>query len=399
MQGAFMQLRFAIFIITMTFSHAVLAGPILTVSTDNLALSVKGLILNGQPSGLDRMITITNKGNTPTSGLTINSPSWPSGTSVNTSESTCTQGKILAAGDSCTITITPGTLATLGSNNKPCTTAIAPIPNVLSVSANNTNTISTNVVVLGYGCIYQEGYIYSISETANISKSIGGSITALKDQAPIYPDGVIWSSNGNGTAESDVSTVSILGIDILSTTSNPSPISPPYPVGTPFYAFCHGNSDGICDTQNIVSYYNYNRTNGGNAPTPLTYYAAGLCSNYRVDSSGNSPCTQDTCYKDWYLPAICEMGPDTDGSGCAPKMQNIVNNIPDLIGDPKIKTINSCKLGTDCLAGDYWSSTEGKISPKLSAWYESFASSGNSFQFDTLKKIPLGVRCSRALSV
>jgi hypothetical protein len=90
------------------------------------------------------------------------------------------------------------------------------------------------------------------------------------------------------------------------------------------------------------------------------------------------------------------MGPDTDGSGCAAGMQNITDNIPALIGDPKINSMTSCKLGANCLAGDYWSSTEDSYNPKMGAWYESFASGGNSFQFNTIKAIPLGVRCSRA---
>lgn len=238
-----------------------------------------------------------------------------------------------------------------------------------------------------------------MTETAENSKSIGGTVTSLKDQASIYPNGIIWSSNGNGAAENDVSYISILGIDSLSIPSNPSPIKPSYPIETPNYIPCHGNSDGVCNTNNVISYYNYNRTSGGNTPTPLNHYAAGLCYDYSIDSSGNSPCTKNDCYNHWYLPAICEMGPDTDGSGCAADIQNITDNLPFLIGDPKQNPIMSCKLGMNCLAGDYWSSTEFSINPKKMAWYESFASSGNSFQFNTIKAIPLGVRCSRKLTI
>lgn len=194
-----------------------------------------------------------------------------------------------------------------------------------------------------------------------------------------------------------MSYVAILGIDHLSTVSNPSPTMPFYPHGTPEYISCYGNFDGVCTTRNIVSYYNYNRTNG-KAPTPLKNYAAGLCSHYSVDASGNSPCITGECYNNWYLPSICEMGPDTDGSGCISGTQNIIDNLPFLIGDPKENPLSSCKLGMNCLVGDYWSSTEFSVNPKAMAWYESFASSGNSFQFNTIKAIPLGVRCSRILT-
>jgi hypothetical protein len=52
-------------------------------------------------------------------------------------------------------------------------------------------------------------------------------------------------------------------------------------------------TDGATNTQAIVA------TLGTS-----TCYAALLCSNYEVDSSGNSPCqAAATCYKDWFLPA------------------------------------------------------------------------------------------------
>jgi hypothetical protein len=41
-------------------------------------------------------------------------------------------------------------------------------------------------------------------------------------------------------------------------------------------------------------------------------YAAGLCSNYEVDSQGNTPCESgNTCYNDWFVPA----GNNTGASG------------------------------------------------------------------------------------
>ena len=44
----------------------------------------------------------------------------------------------------------------------------------------------------------------------------------------------------------------------------------------------------------------------------ITAYAAGICSNYEVDSQGNTPCQSgNTCYNDWFLPA----GNNTTSSG------------------------------------------------------------------------------------
>src|SRR5579871_2424098 len=149
-----MQHRFIIFVVLIcllinsAFSIAKKQRPVLSASTVNLALSIQGLILNRIPSGQSRVITITNDGDVPATGLSIRYPTWPSGTSVN--HSTCIQGETLAAGDSCTITVAPGTIATSGKNHIPCTMGIAPIPNVISVTADHTNKISISVIVLGY---------------------------------------------------------------------------------------------------------------------------------------------------------------------------------------------------------------------------------------------------------
>lgn len=52
-------------------------------------------------------------------------------------------------------------------------------------------------------------------------------------------------------------------------------------------------------------------------PTPLSYYAAGLCA---ATISG---------YSDWYLPAICEMGYGVANCGTSgvPELQNMQANL------------------------------------------------------------------------
>ena len=220
--------------------------------------------------------------------------------------------------------------------------------------------------------VYQSGFIYSIDDTTPTTGSIGGKVAAVTSQAAAYPSGIIWSSDGSGTT---VSNIAIFGIAQTSTSSSPIPSSGQV-IGQ---SACNGRTDGACDTTNIVTYYNANRTAGGAAPTPLTQYASGLC---KASIGG---------YTDWYLPAICEMGPDSNDSYCVPGTPNMVTNLPSLL-------LTSC-TGTSCLAGYYWSSTEYSGSPTNYAWYQVFASGGGSYQDFGSKNGTLGVRCSRALTL
>ncbi|WP_419420512.1 hypothetical protein ACNVED_04215 [Legionella sp. D16C41] len=374
---------------------------VLSISTDNLALSVTGLTeygISGTPSsGLARIITIINTGSNPAVNLSLTTPNWPLGT---TSLTNC--GSTLAAGSSCTITVTPGATAT-SNGTSPCSDGTAPVPGVIEISADNTTTVSSNVVVLNYGCIYQGGYVYAFDDTTPDTSSVGGKVIITSDQASPYPNGIVWSSNGsansgnNGSNPAGVSYDLLPGIDQLSTSLVGSPTysifaaffattyTNPNPFTPASFAMCNGKSDGACNTSNIVTFYNRfitNNTEGSgdsppfsasNGPTNLTYYATGLCKQ----SISN--------YSDWYLPAICELGYGgvTCGASNAPVLQNIQSSL-----------IDTNILNT--LAGLYWSSTEFEGSPNA-AWYRSFAS-GGSFMSATDKDTLLGVRCSRILT-
>lgn len=66
---------------------------------------------------------------------------------------------------------------------------------------------------------------------------------------------------------------------------------------------CAGATDGLCNTQRIVSEFT------GKQGMDMQTYAAGACAAYEIDSAGNTPCqAPHTCYNDWYLPAVCELG-------------------------------------------------------------------------------------------
>lgn len=97
-------------------------------------------------------------------------------------------------------------------------------------------------------------------------------------------------------------------------------------------------------------------------------YAAQLCSNYEVDSQGNSPCEAgNTCYADWFLPA-------------ADQLLAVYNNRVAVGG------FNN---------SPYWSSTEANFSPASVAYAVVF-SSGGRFGFAKTNTFP--ARCVRAFT-
>ena len=349
----------------------------LQVSPSLLGLSVNDPTTIPPLTGNPRSFTITNSGPYTVTGLTVGppAPALPTGSSVI--GDTCT-GTSLEPGGTCTLTIRPGSNASNGASGASCATGIAPIPSVFSISASNAATVSTaSVDVLSYQCIYQGGYIYSVDDTTSKTGSIGGKVAALENQAA-----ALWSSDGAGNPSFNA----IYGISEISTTgtANPSQVTiPPSAPGQPItgQVACNGKTDGACDTNNIVTYYNANRAAGGEAPTPLTQYASGLC---KASIGG---------YTDWYLPAICEMGPVSNGSGCVSGTPNMVTNLSSLL-------LNSC-TGTSCLNGVYWSSTEYSGQPDGFVWYQDFEP-GFSNQGFVIKGFllpnTLAVRCSRALT-
>lgn len=360
----------------------------LSVSVSNLALAT---------SGTPRTITITNTGSDTAENISISYPTWPTGTTTNGS---C--GSSLNPLDSCVITVTPGANATSSCNNP----YSAPTPGVVTVSADNVvSSVTTNVAILTYGCIYQGGYLFSIDDTTPSTGSIGGTVVAQTNQS----SGVFWSSNGNNGSPDSSSDV-IPGIDQTSTPSSGSPtysdaelafnstysneIVYPFPSSGLFSA-CNGAIDGACNSSNILVLYNGNVTNYGAGytlspgPTSATSYAAGVCSVYEVDSSENSPCSTGVCYSHWYLPAICQLGAHGEGAGCSSGIDNMVTNLPNLF--------TGC-TGASCLSGGVWSST-GYSGPATSyrAWYEYF-SSGGTYQDRDDKGTNYAVRCTRALN-
>ena len=339
-------------------------------NNSSLALSVKcplgatGCVYTNEAlSGQPRKIIVTNNGALTATNVSVTSSGLPAGTTI--SASTCSG--TLGPADSCSITVTPGNTA-----SSACTTGTMPTNAIITIKGSNTNENQIKIVVLSYGCIYQGGYVYSIDDTTLSSRSVGGKVTALSDQ--VSPSsGILWSADSAGNYDNGIS---IWGIDEASTTNAASPNASSSPPATlyPGQSNCNGKADGACNTNNIYIYY----SNFASSSPSLSSYAAGRC---KQEING---------YTDWYLPSICDMGPDTGSLICpSPTLQNMVDNLPILI--------DNC-TGPQCLAGDHWSSTEQEGNPSDNAWSECFASGGNSEQCIDVKSELLGVRCSRTLT-
>ena len=118
--------------------------------------------------------------------------------------------------------------------------------------------------------------------------------------------------------------------------------------------------DGLANTDKIV----------GVVGAGLTY-AAGVCDAYEIDSAGNTPCVGgNTCYNDWFLPSINQLS-------CVRKNRNQVGGFNGVF---------------------YWSSTEYSVIPNFSAWFMTFANSGESPAAGN-KADPHAVRCVRLMTV
>lgn len=320
----------------------------LTTSVSSLALAV---------TGAARTISITNTGTTTAISIAYAiSPALPTGTTIS---STCGD---LAPAATCVLTVTPGATPSAAPDDT------SPVPVVVTIAGTNTNTLNPSINILGFGSVYQSGYVFAIDDTTPGTGSISGKIAALMDQAAPFPSGIIWSSDSSGT----VNFSSIYGIDETSTSSSPSPSS----AQVSGQAACNGAQDGACNTQNNIVYYSPPTTSPA---VNLSYYAAGLCAS----TIGG--------YSDWHLPAICEMGYDatSSGTGCgtsvSPVMQNMQSNL-----------VENGNIGG--LSGNYWSSTEWSAGPTTLAWMQSFAGGGGSLQISGNKSTQSGVRCARVIT-
>lgn len=324
----------------------------LSSSLSILALSVTGRTeygVSGNPaSGVSRTITLSNTGSLDATGFQVNYSGLPVGT---THGGTCDGLGTLAQGASCSVEINPGATATSDANALSCLNGSVPVAGAVEFSADNAALVSTGIVVLDYGCVYQGGYVFALDDSTSTAGSIGGKVMTLTDQTSAPH--VFWSVSPFCTADY----FNIPGIDQNSTTP------------------CVGKQDGACNSTQIWAHY---------TTAPKTCYAAGVC-NLTI-----------AAYADWYLPAICEMGYGTGmgGAGCGSALVPTTQNIQSSL-------LDSSASHPDAIlpVGPYWSSTETAFTPQFGAWYENFVSGGSTDQNSSGKNIRYPVRCARALTL
>ncbi len=300
------------------------------VATTNLEISLNALAL--AINGNSRILTLTNTGNSTAHNVSyVISPALPQGSSI--SPESCGN---LEAGVSCVLTLIPGNTSNAAPGE------LNPESSILSASGDNTNLVHSSIAILEYGSVYQAGYLFDINDTTPNSSSIDGKVAALSDQSGIYPNGALWSSNGNGPSEIDGIFDDIPGI--LETS-----ISPP--------DNCNGATEGSCNNAILIDYY---------ASVNPDYYAAGICAEYE---GGN--------YEDWYLPSLCEMSYGDGGCGTTenPTTENMQSNLAE--------------------NGNIGSLLEASSFPSILAWYHNFNFNN---QFPYFKNGLLTVRCVRKLS-
>ena len=336
------------------YSSPVMPLPALSASPSTLALSALG-----STGGLSRAITITNNS---ASALSITNITIPLFLTSKTT-TTCLAGGTLAAGATCTFMIKPGTTVSSVTGYTACTNGtLAVSPSEIGISYGNSSVLTVDVVVLGYGCQYQGGYVFSIDDTTPFTGSIGGTVASLTDNST----GAGWST----TYEN------VWGIDYASTIGAPVPgasNTDPLATLTQGQLNCNGNNDGSCNTNNIITLY----TNPSYAPA--AYACIGTINGFT----------------DWYLPSICEMGyytsPYSYGAfdcGVSPgKLQNMQFNLVD----------NGIGGFTPMTTDTYWSSTIGADQDSL-ADKAAFQNISPGFQRFADKTYSYAVRCARALT-
>lgn len=144
--------------------------------------------------------------------------------------------------------------------------------------------------------------------------------------------------------------------------------------GTAIGAGAQSHTNGATNTANIVAELT------DNLSIPINTYAAGLCSNYAVDSQGHTPCQAgNTCYDDWFLPAA-----------------------PVVFGIPVTPTsqLDCLWFNKNLIGGftnnNYWSSSEDSLfDPTLNAWAQNFSFGGVGIVDKTFS---YQVRCVRAFT-
>ena len=155
-----------------------------TTPTDGLAFNPQSLALsvqNGSP-GATRTLTLTNNSKNTITIKTITTNNLPAGTLIIPSQDECIAGAtVLEPHESCTLNVKPGAIVSSDASSAPCTIGTEVIPATITAQTNTDESVTAEVALLDYGCIYQGGYIFSIDDSTPTTRSIGGKVAAAQD--------------------------------------------------------------------------------------------------------------------------------------------------------------------------------------------------------------------------
>ncbi len=359
---------------------------VLVTCTDNPAtITLAGSPLTLLTNGATDTLTITNTSVTVTAvGITSDFTGTALDGNVVETGNTCSS---LAPSASCTLTYTPDAtvvgqtdFSISGTNTNTLTAAIA-IDS--SVSLTNVNPSSgtasgglgftlTGTDLTGATAITFDGVAATSLNVVNATTVTGvapAHAAGAVDTVITTPAGSATLTNGFtylatavGQASSGGTIACLNGGSnnlVASTADNSTSIEWG---GTGVVTGANSASDGSANTATIVT------SLGANGGTP---YASQTCSNYEVDSQGNTPCEAgNACYSDWFLPS----GNNTIASG---QLNCLYTNRVAIGG---------------FAAAAYWSSTE--INANFS-WAQSFV---NSTELVSAKGTNLRVRCVRSFA-
>ncbi len=380
---------------TTTFTTTPTATPTATpTSTATSTIVPPQLSITGSPlqliaNGSTGALTVTND-SLSTTALNITSNFVGTALDGNVTETgnTCAS---LTPGASCTLTFTPGgTVVTSTSFNIQGSNTLAVAasieiqgPTLSAINASSgtasggagvtlTGTLLTGATAVTFDGIAATSVTVINSTTvtlvtpAHAAGAVDVVITTPAGSATLT-NGYTYLSTALGQSTSG-GTIACLngGLNnlIAATTDNSTAIEWGG-FGTAVGAGAQSATDGASNTASIVAAL------GNNSGSP---YAAKTCSDFEIDSQGNTPCQAgNTCYADWFLPA----GNNSSASG-----------------QLNCLYINEAAIGGLAASG-YWSSTEFSGSPSNFAWFQ-LLSDGS--QSSSNKTLTLRLRCVRAFT-
>ncbi len=286
----------------------------------------------------------------------------------------------------CTLTYTPGSTVVAqtnftiqGSNTDPVTAAIAVDPSVALSSVSPSSgpaSGGTGVTLTGVGLTGATSVTFGGVAATSINVLNSTTVTAVTpahatgavDVVITTPGGSATDTNGYTYLTTAVGQSAFGGTiaclnggsnDLIAATADNSTGIQWGGLGTDI-ATAQSTTDGQTNTANIVT-----------ALGTGSSYAALLCSNYEVDSQGNTPCESgNACYADWFLPA----GNNTTSTGQ-------LNCLFD----------NQVQIG-GFSSSTYWSSTQVNT---IRAYNQNFAGGSEGFDF---KSNSQSVRCVRSFT-